>query len=96
MDYTPIITPQEVVNDNKELLAELMELSFSDLKILNDVNNDKRDYIKEEINFKIFSDSLDGIDKIEIKKFRNRLSILATLVQVAIDKKFNNYLERVK
>ncbi|MDO6802953.1 hypothetical protein Q4595_10875 [Wenyingzhuangia sp. 1_MG-2023] len=63
---------------------------------MNEVNNDKSDYIKEEIDFKVFSDSLDEIDKIEIKKFRNRLSVLGTLIQVAIDRKFNEYLGKIK
>ena len=91
-----IPTSEEIANENKELLANLMELSLSDLKTLNEINIDKSDYIKEEIDFKVFSDSLDEIDKIEIKKFRKRLSVLGTLIQVAIDRKFNEYLGKIK
>ena len=94
MDLIP--TSEEIANENKELLADLIELSISDLRTLNKVNNEKSDYIREEIDFKFFSNSMDEIDKIEIKKFRNRLSILGTLIQVAIDRKFNKYLEQIK
>ena len=93
MDLIP--TADEIANKNKELLTDLMKLSFADLRILSEVNSDKNEYIKEEIDFKLFSDSLDEIDKIEIKKFRERLSIFGTLIKVAIDRKYNNYLEKI-
>jgi|TARA_B110000114_G_scaffold143361_1_gene151853 hypothetical protein len=93
MDLIP--TADEIANKNKELLTDLIKLSFADLKILSEVNSDKNEYIKEEIDFKLFSDSLDEIDKIEIKKFREKLSVFATLIQVAIDRKYNKYLEKI-
>lgn len=91
-----IKTRQEIVLENKELLNKLIQLSISELAILEKINSKKTEFIKKEIEFKVFSDSLDEIDKIELKKFNERLIKERNLIEEAMDRKYFDYFSEIK
>lgn len=87
-----ILNVKKLAEENEDLFIKLMKMSLSDLKILKDINSKKNKYIKNEIEFKIFNNSLDEIDKIEIEKFRKKLKVQLVLIDEAIEQKFLDLL----
>lgn len=85
-----ILNIKKTVEENKDLFAKLIKMSFSDLKILKKINLKKHKYIDKELDFKIFNNSLDEIDKIEIEKFRKKLRTQSILIDEAIEQKFSD------
>lgn len=94
--YSPIeiLDVKKVEKENKDLFVKLTSMSFSDLEILKKINSKKFKYIKKELEFKVFNNSLDEIDKIEIEKFRNKLRIQLVLINEAIERKFLDYIQK--
>ncbi|NRS90106.1 hypothetical protein HNQ02_003043 [Flavobacterium sp. 7E] len=95
IDFSQLITQEQVAKENKDLLIELMKLSISDLAGLEKINNEKIVDITSEINFKVLDDSMDEIDKIEIKKFFGKANKLNMLIKEANDRKYNEYLKNI-
>jgi hypothetical protein len=92
--YQPIelLNEKKLAEENEDLFIKLKMMSLSDLKILKNINSKKDKYIKNEIEYKIFSNSLDEIDKIEIEKFRKKLKVQLVLIDEAIEQKFLDLL----
>lgn len=67
-----IKTQEDYVSVNKEVLDKLIEMSFSDLKAMKIIHKKREKEIKEDIDFKVWSDGLDQIDKIEIRKYSDK------------------------
>lgn len=95
IDFSQLITQEQAVKENKELIIELMKLSISDLAGLEKTNADKIVEITSEINFKVLNDSMDEIDKIEIKKFFDKANKLNMLIKEANDRKYNEYIKNI-
>ncbi len=87
-----ILDTKIIAKENNDLLIKLLKLSLCDLKILKRINSSKIKYIKNEIEFKIFNNSLDEIDKIEIEKFKEKLKVQLVLINEAIEQKFLDLL----
>ncbi len=86
---------EQVAIENKELLTELMKLSISDLAELEKINAEKIVEITSEFKFKVLDDSMDEIDKIEIKNFFDKADKLNMLIWEANDRKYNEYLKNI-
>jgi hypothetical protein len=95
IDFSQLITQEQAAKENKELLTELMKLSISDLAELEKINAEKIVEISSEIKFKVLDDSMDEIDKIEIKKFFDKADKLNMLIREANDRKYNEYLKNI-
>lgn len=95
IDFSQLITQEQVAIENKELLTELMKLSISDLAELEKINAEKIVEITSEFKFKVLDDSMDEIDKIEIKKFFDKAERLNMLIREANDRKYNEYLKNI-
>jgi hypothetical protein len=95
IDFSQLITQEQAATENKELLTELMKLSISDLAELKKINAEKIVEITSEIKFKVLDDSMDEIDKIEIKKFFEKADKLNMLIREANDRKYNEYLKNI-
>jgi hypothetical protein len=95
IDFSQLITMEQVAIENKELLTELMKLSISDLAELEKINAEKIVEITSEFKFKVLDDSMDEIDKIEIKKFFDKADKLNMLIWEANDRKYNEYLKNI-
>ena len=83
-----ILNAKNIAEENNDLFIKLMNMSFSDLKVLKKINSKKNKEIQNEIEFKIFNNSLDEIDKLEIEKFREKLKVQLVLINEAIQQKF--------
>ncbi|MES2577914.1 MAG: hypothetical protein V4589_09905 [Bacteroidota bacterium] len=95
IDFSQLITMEQVAIENKELLTELMKLSISDLAELEKINAEKIVEITSEFKFKVLDDSMDEIDKIEIKNFFDKADKLNMLIWEANDRKYNEYLKNI-
>lgn len=95
IDLPKIVTQEQVVLENKELFPELMKLTISDLVELEKINAKKHREINSEIEFKVIYDSMDEIDKIEIKKFLDKSHKLSLLIREAINSKYNDFLKKI-
>ena len=95
IDLSQLITQEQVVLENKELFAKLMKLTISDLAELEKINAEKHSEITSEIEFKVLYDSMDEIDKIEIKKFLDKSHKLSLLIREANNSKYNEFLKKI-
>jgi hypothetical protein len=96
IDLSQLLTQEQTALENRELLAELVKLSISDLAELEKINAEKQSEINSEIESKVLCDSIDDIDKIEIKKFLNKSQKLSLLIREANNLKYNNYLNKIE
>jgi len=95
IDLSKIVSQEQVVLENKELFPVLMKLTISDLAELEKINTEKHREINSEIEFKVIYDSMDEIDKIEIKKILDKSHKLSLLIREAINSKYNDFLEKI-
>lgn len=87
-EFKKIKLSTEIIKENKILFDNLLQLTVSDLVSLKKINLKSIKDINREIDFKIYDESLDEIDKIEIKKSIEKFNIERVLIEAAIREKY--------
>lgn len=68
-----ISTENEVLEANKDIVDEFKKMSFYDLDSLLSIMEEKDNEFREEIDFKIYSNSLDPIDIETLNSYKEQL-----------------------
>ncbi len=67
-----IISEKEVLNANKNIIEKFKNMSFYELDCLISIMEEKGNEFREEIDFKLYSNSIDEIDIITLNDYKEQ------------------------
>ena len=67
-----IVSEKEVLNANKNIIEKFKNMSFYELDCLISIMEEKGNKFKEEIDFKLYSNSIDEIDIITLNDYKEQ------------------------
>ncbi|WP_299253739.1 hypothetical protein [uncultured Lacinutrix sp.] len=67
-----IVSEKEVLNANKNIIEKFKNMSFYELDCLISIMEEKANKFKEEIDFKLYSNSIDEIDIITLNDYKEQ------------------------
>jgi len=88
-----IVTEEEVLNANKSIIEKFKNMSFYELDCLISIMGEKNNEFKEEIDFKMHSNSIDKIDIITLNAYEEQVFQKRTFIN---EIKHLKYLESFK
>ena len=67
-----IVTEKEILNANKNIIEKFKNMSFYELDCLLSIMEEKDTEFREEIDFKLYSNSIDEIDIITLNDYKEQ------------------------